>query len=58
MRTPPQRQTLALLFLALAVLFAGIAWAAAQAGQWVIVAAAAAIGLWLAGLGTRGLRPR
>ena len=58
MRTPPQRQALGVLFFLLAVAFAGIAWAAAQAGEWVIVAGAAAIGVWLAGLAARGLRAR
>jgi hypothetical protein len=57
-RTRAQRQSLGLLFLLLAVAFAGIAWAAAQAGQWVIVAGAAAIGVWLGGLAARGLRAR
>ena len=41
----------------LTVAFAGIAIAAGVAGQWVIVAAAAAIGLWLGGLAVRALRP-
>ena len=58
MRTRTQRQSLGLLFLLLAAAFAGIAWAAAQAGEWVIVAGAAAIGAWLAGLAARGLRAR
>jgi hypothetical protein len=57
-RPRAQRQSLGLLFLILAVAFAGIAWAAAQAGEWVIVAAAAAIGAWLAGLAARGLLAR
>ena len=58
MRTPSQRRTLGALFLLLAVAFAGIAWAAGQAGQWAIVAGAAAIGVWLGGLAVRSLRPR
>jgi hypothetical protein len=57
-RTPQQRARLGLLFLLLGVAFAGIAWAAAQAGQWAIVAGAAAIGVWLGGLAARSLRPR
>jgi hypothetical protein len=52
-----QRRALGLLFLLLALGFGGIAYAAATADQWIIVAAAGALGLWLAGLSTRGLRP-
>jgi hypothetical protein len=52
-----QRRALGALFLALALAFGGIAVAAGTARQWVIVAAAAAIGAWLAGLGVRALRP-
>jgi hypothetical protein len=44
------------LFAVLALAFAGIAVAAGAAGQWVILAAAAAIGLWLAGLALNALR--
>jgi hypothetical protein len=54
---PSQRRALGGLFAVLAVAFAGIAIAAGAAGQWVIVAAAAAIGLWLGGLAVRALRP-
>jgi hypothetical protein len=54
---PSQRRALGALFLLLAVAFAGIAFAAGAADQWVIVAAAAAIALWMAGLAARGLRP-
>jgi hypothetical protein len=57
-RTPSQRQALGVLFFLLAVGFAGIAWTAAQAGEWVIVACAAAIGVWLASMAARGLRAR
>ena len=53
-----QRRALAALFAALAVAFGGIAYAAATAGEWVIVAAAAAVGAWLASLAARGLRSR
>jgi membrane protein YdbS with pleckstrin-like domain len=53
----PQRRALGALFLLLAVAFAGIAFAAVTAKQWIIVAAAAAIALWMAGLASRGLRP-
>jgi len=53
---PSQRRALGVLFLVLALAFAGIAIAAGTAGQWIIVGAAAALGLWLAGLAVRGLR--
>ena len=43
MAAPSQRRALGALFLLLAVGFAGIAWAAGAAGQWIILAAAAAI---------------
>ena len=45
-----QRRALGGLFVVLTLAFAGIAIAAGAAGQWVIVAAAAAIGVWLGGL--------
>ncbi len=57
MPAPSQRRALGALFLVLALAFAGIAFAAGSADQWIIVAAAAAIGLWLAGLAARALRP-
>ena len=41
----------------LGLAFAGGAWVAARAGQWIVLAAAAAIALWLAGLAVRGLKP-
>jgi hypothetical protein len=44
------------LFLLLALMFAGITAAAASAGVWVIVGAAAVLGLWLASLAFRALR--
>jgi heme O synthase-like polyprenyltransferase len=53
-----QRHALGALFLALAVLFAGIAWASAGAGQWVIAAAAAGLGGWMLTMSIRLLRPR
>lgn len=56
MAAPSQRRGLGTLFLLLALAFAGIAFAAGQAREWVIVAAAAAIALWLGGLATRALR--
>jgi hypothetical protein len=52
----PQRRALGALFLLLALAFAGIAFAAGSAEEWIIVAAAAAIALWMAGLAVRGLR--
>ncbi len=57
MAAPSQRRALGALFLLLAVSFAGIAFAAGVAKQWVIVAAAAAITVWMLGLAVRGLRP-
>ena len=57
MAASPQRRALGALFLLLAVAFAGIAFAAGTAKQWIIVAAAAAIALWMVGLAARGLRP-
>ncbi len=57
MAASPQRRALGALFLLLAVAFAGIAFAAVTAKEWIIVAAAAAIALWMAGLAARGLRP-
>jgi membrane protein YdbS with pleckstrin-like domain len=53
----PQRRALGALFLLLAVAFAGIAFAAGTAREWIIVGAAAAIALWMVGLAARGLRP-
>ena len=57
MAASPQRRALGALFLLLAVAFAGIAFAAGTARQWIIVGAAAAIALWMVGLAARGLRP-
>ena len=51
-----QRRALGVLFLVLAAGFGGIAYAAATADQWVIVAASGALGLWMAGLSARGFR--
>jgi hypothetical protein len=53
---PSQRRALGALFLVLAFAFGGIAFAASTAKEWVIVGAAAAIALWLAGMAVRGLR--
>ena len=57
MAASPQRRALGALFLLLAVAFAGIAFAAGTAKEWIIVGAAAAIALWMVGLAARGLRP-
>ena len=57
MAGPSQRRALGALFLLLAVAFAGIAFAAGTAKEWIIVAAAAVIALWMIGLAARGLRP-
>ena len=57
MAASPQRRALGVLFLLLAVAFAGIAFAAGTAKEWIIVAAAAVIALWMIGLAARGLRP-
>jgi hypothetical protein len=57
MAASPQRRALGALFLLLAIAFAGIAFAAGAAREWIIVGAAAAISLWMVGLAVRGLRP-
>jgi len=61
MAPPPPRPALGALFLVLAVAFAGIAAAAAEAvdtepGLLVVVIAAGLIGLWLLTLAVRNLR--
>ena len=53
-----QRPALGTLFLLLAVAFAGVAWAAANAGVWVVVAAAGVLAVWLASLALQTLRRR
>ena len=50
-----QRRALGTLFVFLAVLFAGIAYAAAVAGVWVIAAAGVALALWIGSFGLRAL---
>jgi hypothetical protein len=60
---PTQRPALGALFLVLAVFFGGVAFAAAgaaldSAGLWIVVVAAAAVGLWLLGLALRALGRR
>ena len=56
MPVPSQRRALGALFLLLCLGFAGIAYAAGVARQWVIAAAAAAIALWFASLARQMLR--
>ena len=58
MRAPSQRRVLGVLFLCLFVIFAGVAWAAAAAGEWFVAVPAAILGLWLATVGFGALRPR
>jgi threonine dehydrogenase-like Zn-dependent dehydrogenase len=63
MAPPPPRPALGALFLVLAIAFAGIAAAAAEAvdtepGLVVVVIAAGLIGLWLLSLAVRNLRKR
>ena len=53
-----QRQALGTLFLLLAVLFAGIAYAAVVAGVWVIAVAGIALALWIGTFGLRALLVR
>jgi hypothetical protein len=43
---------------ALAAGLLGIAWEAATSSVWVVAAAAAVIGVWMADLARRDLRPR
>jgi hypothetical protein len=44
------------LFVLLALGFGGIAYAGATADQWIVAAAAGALGLWMTGLAARSLR--
>ncbi len=53
-----QRPALGTLFVLLALGFAGVAWAAANAGVWVIVVAAGALAAWLGSLALQTLRRR
>ena len=53
-----QRHALGLLFLALALVFAFIAYSSGRAGFWVIAAAAAALGAWMLTMSVRLLRRR
>jgi hypothetical protein len=52
-----QRLALGLLFLLFALGFCLIALAAARAGQWVIGAASAALGVWMGTMAAKLLRP-
>ena len=53
-----QRRALGILFLAIGLSLVAIAvWSAAEGGRaWIVAAAAAGLGLWLADLGRRALR--
>jgi hypothetical protein len=53
-----QRHALGLLFLALAAGFGGIAVAAGRADVWVVAAASAVLGGWMASMSFRLLRRR
>jgi TRAP-type mannitol/chloroaromatic compound transport system permease large subunit len=55
---PAQRRALFLLFFVLAVMFAGVAWAAAQASVWAITAAAVVLALWMGSLAVQMVRRR
>ena len=50
-----QRRALGTLFLFLAALFAGIAYAAVAEGVWVIAVAAVALAFWIGSFGLRAL---
>ena len=51
-----QRRALGLLFLVLSLGFAGIGYASADAGRWVIAVAAVALGGWMLTMSLRLLR--
>ncbi len=55
-RPVQHRHALGALFFAIALVFGLIAVAAAQAGQWVIGAAALALALWMGSTSLRALR--
>ena len=57
MAAPAQKKVLGTLFLFIGVAFAGVAWAALRAHQWVIVVAAIALCAWFLASGLRSLRP-
>jgi hypothetical protein len=54
----PSRRALGTLFLLLAGIFAGIAYAAVVAGVWVIAVAGVALALWIGSFGLRALLVR
>lgn len=54
----PTRRALGTLFLFLAFVFAGIAYAAVVAGVWVIGFAAVALAVWIGSFGLRALLVR
>jgi hypothetical protein len=56
MAKPSQRRGLGALFLVLATIMVGIAWAAYRAEQWVILVAAGVIAAWMATLVLRAWR--
>ena len=56
MAAPSQRSALGVLFLVLAVLFAGIALAALDARVWVIALAAGALSTWLGSLALKAFQ--
>ena len=58
MPAPSQRSALVVLFAILALAFAGVAFAAARQGVWVIGLSAAILGFWMAGMALRALRAR
>lgn len=54
----PRYRARGVLFTALAVGLLAIAWEAATASVWIVAAAAAVIGVWMADLARRDLRRR
>ncbi len=61
MKAPSQRRALGALFSLIAVFFVGIAATAFEAAReestlWVVVVAAAALGLWMASMAVKALR--
>ncbi len=52
----PRRRSLGVLFGLLGVLFGGVAAYAGLEGQWIVAAAAAVLGLWMADLAFRSVR--
>jgi membrane associated rhomboid family serine protease len=58
MAAPSQRRGLGALFLLLAAIMAGIAYAAYRANQWVILVAAGVLAVWMGTLVLRAWRTR